>query len=615
MAPVPLSRRAQHGSAALTAEQVLGATSLTRLSHRAPLRLLPMDPAATSKAGAAWCALGSFGGGLLGGDHGELDILVKKNATLNLCTQASTKIYRAKRDRVAAVQNLSAVVEPGGLLVVTPDPLVPFADAHFEQALTFDLRYKNEGGEDNDLASAVVVDWLGAGRIAGGERWAFETYTSRMEVSWTQEGSDPKVSPRLVEALTLQGYGSDEPSEVLLAASGMGSFDAAVTIIASGPRAKEVSARLQKTSTLLAARAGVRTRPCLVDTVAPVKLPELDGKLFMAVSPAPAQAIHRPPRKPDQPRLPDAADTVVARIVAERTDDIYRILYSCLLPLGQDIGLVPYVDRIHGKGGHPEPKVVERQGLKRRMPEKSSDESDATTEAPISAKQQAALMQLSDATLPTGGFAHSCGVEAASQLGFFNKLSISEDEAVRQFITVAALSTLRLQGPYVIAAHKLFAGGTTTGNLQAWSDLDLKLHSHLVSNAIACKASTQQGTALCRVLTYWLQASGKANVKLPRSGHMATSFGLATALLKLPPNVALRALSHCSVRDAVSAAVRLNLLGPLQAVEVQASIMENVLKETSKVAHTDVADAAQSAPWVETAHASHDILEARLFVT
>jgi urease accessory protein UreH len=35
-------------------------------------------------------------------------------------------------------------------------------------------------------ASAVVVDWLGAGRVAKGERWAFKEYRSRMEFCWEE---------------------------------------------------------------------------------------------------------------------------------------------------------------------------------------------------------------------------------------------------------------------------------------------------------------------------------------------------------------------------------------------------------------------------------------------
>ena len=47
--------------------------------------------------------------------------------------KASTKVYHAKQDGRAAVQRLDAVVEDGGLLVVAPDPLVPFANSQLER--------------------------------------------------------------------------------------------------------------------------------------------------------------------------------------------------------------------------------------------------------------------------------------------------------------------------------------------------------------------------------------------------------------------------------------------------------------------------------------------------
>lgn len=84
---------------------------------------------APRRSGAAWCALGSFGGGFLGGDEVDLKIEVAEGATLAMTTQASTKIYQAKADGRCAVQRIGARVGAGGLLVMAPDPLVPFADS------------------------------------------------------------------------------------------------------------------------------------------------------------------------------------------------------------------------------------------------------------------------------------------------------------------------------------------------------------------------------------------------------------------------------------------------------------------------------------------------------
>lgn len=47
-----------------------------------------------------------------------------------LPVQASTKVYQAKEDGHAAVQRLEASVGAGGLLVFSPDPLVPFAQSY-----------------------------------------------------------------------------------------------------------------------------------------------------------------------------------------------------------------------------------------------------------------------------------------------------------------------------------------------------------------------------------------------------------------------------------------------------------------------------------------------------
>merc|ERR1719401_1732136 len=108
-------------------------------------------------------------------------------------------------------------------------------------------------------------------------------------------------------------------------------------------------------------------------------------------------------------------------------------------------------------------------------------------------------------------------------------------------------------------------------------------------------------------------------------------FGLGGAVLGLPRDVTLHALAHCAVRDAISAAVRLNVVGPLKGVELQAAVMRDLRPEledaasfacTAAGAAVDfdeverlVGRAASAAPLAECAHSAHDLLEARLFVT
>ena len=180
------SMATRQGAAWLTAAVEGGVTRLTRVAHRAPMRLLPMQPPSVAAAGAAACALGSYGGGLLGGDVVDLHVRAERGAVLALTTQASTKIYKAKADGVPTQQRLTAEVAAGALLVVAPDPLVPFAQSAYAGL----QRYALEPG-----ASLVAVDWVGSGRVSNGERWAHGSYSSRTELSWAAAGGGSAASP------------------------------------------------------------------------------------------------------------------------------------------------------------------------------------------------------------------------------------------------------------------------------------------------------------------------------------------------------------------------------------------------------------------------------------
>eukprot|EP00930_Biecheleria_cincta_P027260 TRINITY_DN19144_c0_g1_i2.p1 TRINITY_DN19144_c0_g1~~TRINITY_DN19144_c0_g1_i2.p1 ORF type:complete len:623 (-),score=89.83 TRINITY_DN19144_c0_g1_i2:55-1923(-) len=595
-------RNPQHGSASLAAACVEGRTALVRVRHAAPARLLPMQPAAIDRSGAAWCALGSFGGGLLGGDAVDLTLSVGCGASLALVTQASTKVYRTKRDCQPARQNLEANVAAGGLLVVAPDPLVPFADSSYAQRLRFCL----ESGEMP--ASIVVVDWLGSGRVATGERWAFRRYSSRAELFWKQDGVSQTERADLVESLVIEA--GDEPNSM-------------------GPRGLDVAARLHKAAMRLASRSGARIRNGA--DLDDFQLPEISGKLTMGVTSG-------------KQRQSDAltGSVTVARLMAEKSEDVYRVLHSCLDPLARELGVAPYSDRIHGHGLMPQvtgswiAKEKEKKQTSTNPSTVLASSPQATCHNPqdynaaaLSFMQQMALCQLTDATLPTGGFAHSAGLEAADQLGLLGVRDAPDSyDKVKEFILSLARSNNRLHGTFVIGAHHLVSSAVVASEetesklLERWQELDSMLHAHLATNEVASRASSHQGAGVARVARSWV-----GQQCMPRNGHTATVFGLLSAKLGLPVEVAVHAFAYCGVRDAVSAAVRLNLVGPLRAVELQSSILaeltHDLLRSSREVAfakdfdgiRTLMESAAGCAPLVDVAQAAHDLLEARLFLT
>jgi urease accessory protein len=139
---------------------------VTRAYATSPLRLL--NPA--NHGSAAWVYTSSFGGGLVDGDDITLDIDVAPAAAAYLSTQSSTKVYRSSRGTTATT---TGVVGPRGLLVVTPDPVVPFAGARYRQVQRYDIAAD---------AGLVVADVLVCGRRSRGERWQFAGYESAIEV-------------------------------------------------------------------------------------------------------------------------------------------------------------------------------------------------------------------------------------------------------------------------------------------------------------------------------------------------------------------------------------------------------------------------------------------------
>jgi urease accessory protein len=149
--------------------RVDGATSLVRCGARSPLRIL----VPRHRDRSAWAFLSTFGGGLVAGDRIDIAIDVGPGAVAMVSTQAETKVYRSARGSDCA-QVLRARVARGGSLLLMPDPVSLFAGARYSQRQHFDI---DEG------ASLLYVDALVAGRTARGERWAFDDYRSRTEVT------------------------------------------------------------------------------------------------------------------------------------------------------------------------------------------------------------------------------------------------------------------------------------------------------------------------------------------------------------------------------------------------------------------------------------------------
>ncbi len=142
-----------------------GASAVTGAFSTSPMKLLVPRPRGQS----AWIYSSSFGGGLVAGDRTSLDLSLAAGTRAFVGTQSSSKIYRNPSKR-ASGHSTRARLGAGSLLVFAPDPAQLFAESTYTQRQEFDLAAD---------ASLVLVDGFSPGRLARGERWAFDHYSSR----------------------------------------------------------------------------------------------------------------------------------------------------------------------------------------------------------------------------------------------------------------------------------------------------------------------------------------------------------------------------------------------------------------------------------------------------
>ncbi|KAI4305866.1 hypothetical protein L6164_029202 [Bauhinia variegata] len=215
--------------------------------------------------------------------------------------------------------------------------------------------------------------------------------------------------------------------------------------------------------------------------------------------------------------------------------------------------------------------------------------------------------QLLDSLLPTGGFAHSFGLEAAVQ----SRLVSGPDE-LKSFVIHVLENTGSLLLPFVYSAAK-------TPDLETWHKLD-KILDATLTNEVSRKASMAQGSALMRVASSVF--SEVPSLKTMRqtslgsgavSFHHAPIFGLICGALGFDSITSQRAYLFITMRDVVSAATRLNLVGPLGAALLQHQIAITAEAILEKWMNRPVEEACQTAPLLDTVQGCHGYLFSRLF--
>jgi len=217
------------------------------------------------------------------------------------------------------------------------------------------------------------------------------------------------------------------------------------------------------------------------------------------------------------------------------------------------------------------------------------------------------LWQMLDSVLPTGGFAHSYGLEAAIQAQI-----VPNPEALEAFAVNTLENTGSLLLPFVYRANRF-------PNIEDWIKIDQILHATL-TNGVARKASISQGSALLRVastvfveipdlkqMREYARKPGMVHV------HHASVFGIICGLLGFDSFTTQQAYLFMTLRDLLSAATRLNLIGPLESASIQHRIFKVADRILKRHMNHSIEEAMQTAPLLDTAQGCHEYLFSRLF--
>jgi urease accessory protein len=219
------------------------------------------------------------------------------------------------------------------------------------------------------------------------------------------------------------------------------------------------------------------------------------------------------------------------------------------------------------------------------------------------------FLHFADSAFPTGGYAHSFGLETYCQEGL-----VRGREDLERFLVAQIEGSA---GPCDATAAVGALKAAVREDLQACRDIDATLEAMKPVREFR-DGSRQMGRQTLRVAA---ALTGEARLaryaadvdKGLAPGHHAVAYGLAAAALGWEPEWAATAYLYSTTALLVGAALRLLSMGQMEGQRVLWGLHPVIERVAREAAARDAADLWSFAPGIEIAGIRHASLEMRLF--
>ncbi|HIG56421.1 MAG TPA: hypothetical protein EYG11_18805 [Candidatus Latescibacteria bacterium] len=215
------------------------------------------------------------------------------------------------------------------------------------------------------------------------------------------------------------------------------------------------------------------------------------------------------------------------------------------------------------------------------------------------------LLHLADSALPAGGYAFSSGLEGAYQLGL-----LDSPKALEEFMQSALRAAAYGEIPFIHSAY-------AESDDKAIAEM-LHFYDAMITAPAMRRASLTLGKNWLRLTAdlypdAWIVDLRRHMDQARWPAHYTAVFALTLKAAGFAQADVQQLFMFQTLRDQISAAVRLGVIGSMEATRRQLSLYPQCGRLLAEIAGRPYTQASRCAPQIDIAQSVHDDLYSRLF--